>query len=193
MRLKEATPRKEVLPTMATTAKNKKLRHNEYYGQQRTLDELYEQSLKGARFKKIYEKTIDESSNFLAYRNIKTNTGISDQWEFFETTYLFAINDNKLNAIRNGSKLKECYIIRYADDFKIMCRTRDVAERTFIAVKAWLKERIHLEISPNKSQITNLRKKASEFLGFSIKAVVKGKKRIARSNIKSEYIYINLT
>ena len=71
---------------------------------------------------------------------------------------------------------------------KIMCPTRDVAERMFIAVKLWLKERLNLEISPDKSKITNLRKKTSEFLGFSIKAVVKRKKRVANSKIKSDAI-----
>jgi len=69
-----------------------------------------------------------------------------------------------------------------------MCRTRDEAERIFIAIKLWLKERLNLEISPDKSKITNLRKKTSEFLGFSIKAVVKGKKRVANSKIKSDAI-----
>jgi len=109
---------------------------------------------------------------------------ISDQWESFETLYPYSDNSGKLKLIRKGSELKECYIIRYADDFKIMCSTRDVAERMFIAVKLWLKERLNLEISPEKSKITNLRKKSSEFLGFKIKAVVKGMKRIANSNIK---------
>ncbi|WP_211289533.1 hypothetical protein SPSIL_028570 [Sporomusa silvacetica DSM 10669] len=60
---------------MATATKNTKLRHNEYYGQQSSLDELYKQSLKNAKFKKQYEKIIDESSILLAYRNIKANTG----------------------------------------------------------------------------------------------------------------------
>ena len=60
-----------------------------------------------------------------------------------------------------------------------MCRTRDIAAKIFIAVKSWLKERLYLKISPDKSKITNLRKKSSEFLGFSIKAAVKGKKRVA--------------
>jgi hypothetical protein len=91
-------------------------------------------------------------------------------------------------AIRKASELKECYIIRYADDLKIMCRTRDEAERMFIAVKFWLKERLNLEISPEKSKITNLRKKPSEFLGFKIKAVVKGMKRVANSTIKPKAI-----
>ena len=60
---------------MATTTANAKLRHNEYYGQQSTLDELYERSLNGANFNKLYEKIIEESNILLAYRNIKANTG----------------------------------------------------------------------------------------------------------------------
>ena len=113
---------------------------------------------------------------------------ISDQWESFETSFPYTRNDNKTTALRKGSELKECYIIRYADDFKIMCRTRDEAERIFIAVKLWLKERLNLEISPEKSKITNLRRKTSEFLGFLIKAVVKGKKRVANSKTKSDAV-----
>ncbi len=360
-------------PTMATATKNAKLRHNEYYSQQSTFDELYKQSLKGVNFEKLYEKIIDENNILLAYRNIKTNTGsttkgtddktindiaimtneqvvamvrrrlgkyepqsvrrvdipkpngklrplgiptitdrliqqcilqvlepiceakfhnhsfgfrpnrstehakatmhkminiqklhfvvdidikgffdnvdhgklikqiwtmgiqdkrllciisamlkaeiegigipnkgtpqggilspllsnialneldwwISNQWESFETTHTYTKNDNKIRAIRETSKLKECFIIRYCDDFKIMCRTRDEAERIFIAVRMWLKERLHLEISPGKSKITNLRKKTSEFLGFSIKAVVKGEKRVANSKIKADAV-----
>ncbi len=358
---------------MATATKNTKLRHNEYYGQQSILDELYEQSLKGAKFDKLYDKIIDEGNILLAYRNIKANTGsttkgtdnktisdiatmtneqviimvrerlirykpqaikrveipkpngklrplgiptisdrliqqcilqilepiceakfhnhsfgfrpnrstehakatmhkminlqnlhfvvdidikrffdnvdhgkllkqmwtigiqdkrllciisamlkaeikgigiptngtcqggiispilsnivlneldwwISDQWESFSTETIYHASGRKFQKLRDKSKLKECFIIRYADDLKIMCRTRDIAERIFIAVKLWLKERLYLEISPDKSKITNLRKKTSEFLGFSIKAVVKGDKRVANSKIKSEAI-----
>lgn len=69
-----------------------------------------------------------------------------------------------------------------------MCPDRDVANRIFIAVKMWLRERLNLEISPEKSKITNLRKKSSEFLGITIKAVIKGRKRVASSSIKPEAI-----
>jgi len=124
---------------------------------------------------------------------------ISDQWESFKSKNTYSRNDKKIRAIRNNSKLKECYIIRYADDFKIMCRTIDQAKRIFAAVKLWLKERLNLEISKEKSKITNLRKKSSEFLGFSIRAIPKGKKKVnnnevnvnkyvARSRIKPEAI-----
>lgn len=73
------------------------------------------------------------------------------------------------------SNLKECYIVRYADDFKIFCRKRSNAVKIFEAVKLWLKERLGLEISPEKSKIVNLKKSYSEFLGFKITATTKGK------------------
>lgn len=43
-----------------------------------------------------------------------------------------------------------------------------------MATKMWLKERLQLEVNPEKSKITNLRKNYSEFLGFRLK-VRKGK------------------
>lgn len=79
----------------------------------------------------------------------------------------------KRKAKRDEIKLKEFYFVRYADDFKIFCRNRDTAERIFLATKLWLKDRLKLEVSDEKSKITNLRKKESEFLGFSLR----GRKR----------------
>jgi group II intron reverse transcriptase/maturase len=67
------------------------------------------------------------------------------------------------------TNLKECYIVRYADDFKIFCRKHSDAVRLFAAVKAWLKERLNLDISPEKSKIVNLKHDYSDFLGFCIK------------------------
>lgn len=73
------------------------------------------------------------------------------------------------------TRLKECYIVRYADDFKIFCRKHSDAVKLFAAVQAWLKERLNLDISPEKSKIVNLKHDYSDFLGFRIK-VHKGKK-----------------
>lgn len=67
------------------------------------------------------------------------------------------------------TRLKECYIVRYADDFKIFCRNYNDAKRLFVAVKSWLKERLNLDISPEKSKIVNLKHNYSDFLGFRIK------------------------
>ena len=64
---------------MATTTANAKLRHNEYYGQQSILDELYERSLNGAKFNKLYGKIVEANNILLAYRNIKANAGSKTQ------------------------------------------------------------------------------------------------------------------
>jgi len=85
---------------------------------------------------------------------------------------------NQYRALRK-SKLKEIYIVRYADDFKVICKTFKQAKRTYYAVKNWLKERLHLDISEEKSGISDIRKKKTEFLGFSLKCQkIKGKEVI---------------
>ena len=67
--------------------------------------------------------------------------------------------------------------------FKIICKKKSDAEKLFIATKDWLKERLGLEISPEKSKIVNLRKHYSEFLGFKIKVKTKRKKYVIKSCI----------
>lgn len=111
---------------------------------------------------------------------------ISNQWETFKTKHdysrkrikkrkTFIDNSHKYQALKK-TKLKECYIVRYADDFKILCRNHNEAKRLYIAIQMWLKERLGLEVSQEKSKITNLKREYSEFLGFKIKAKEKGKK-----------------
>ena len=108
---------------------------------------------------------------------------ISDQWQTFELRkqYSTQVQRNgtlhqgyRLRAMRDYTNLKEGWLVRYADDFKIVCRTRADAEKWFHAVRLWLKEQLELDISPEKSKIVNLRKNYSEFLGLKIKAVRKG-------------------
>lgn len=81
------------------------------------------------------------------------------------------------------TKLKEMYIVRYADDFRIFCRDRQTAEKTMSAVTQWITERLKLEVSPEKTRIVNVRKRYSEFLGFKIRVVRKGSKYIINSHI----------
>ena len=110
---------------------------------------------------------------------------IVSQWEEMPTkrNYISRIYANgtpdkssTIRTLRNYTNLKECYIVRYADDFKIFCRYRKDAEKMFTATKSWLKERLGLDISPDKSKIVNLKRHYSEFLGFKMKVVRKGKK-----------------
>lgn len=105
---------------------------------------------------------------------------VISQWEDMPTRTIYKGKDAKHNKVTHALKktqLKEVYIVRYADDFKLFCRKHDHAARIFEASKRWLKERLKLEISPEKSKIINLRKEYSEFLGIKMKVAIKGKKR----------------
>ena len=75
------------------------------------------------------------------------------------------------------TRLKEMYIVRYADDFRIFCRTMKDAERTKIAVTQWLEERLKLEVSQEKTRIVNAERHYSEFLGFKMKVHPRNIKR----------------
>lgn len=77
--------------------------------------------------------------------------------------------------MRESTKLKEMWIVRYADDFRIFCKTKRDAEKTKIAIEKWLKDRLRLDISQEKTRIVNTRVKSMEFLGFSIKVHKKKK------------------
>lgn len=106
---------------------------------------------------------------------------IFSQWEGMKTVYPYKASISKYKALRKTSTLKEMFIVRYADDFKIFCRSYEDAQKTFIAVQEWLTKRLGLEISPEKSKVINLRKNYSEFLGFKLKAVKKGNSYVCKS------------
>jgi 5-methylcytosine-specific restriction endonuclease McrA len=105
---------------------------------------------------------------------------VADQWDTFsKTRHTYAGNDKKVRALRDGSNMKEGYIVRYADDFRIMARDYNTAYKWFHAVSKFLKDRLKLDISAEKSKVINLRKKSSEFLSYKIKAAKKRDKIVA--------------
>ena len=116
---------------------------------------------------------------------------ITSQWEDIPTRTKYKCFTHKNGSLNKSSiyvqirktNLKEMFIVRYADDFKIFCRKRSDAIKIFEAVKMWLKERLNLEVSEEKSKIVNLKKNYSEFLGFKLKAIKKGKRYIVKSHM----------
>lgn len=86
------------------------------------------------------------------------------------------------------TQLKEMYIIRYADDFRIFCRTKNEAEKAKIAITQWLSERLRLEISPEKTKIVNVKRRYSDFLGFKIRVHPKGNKNVVQSHISDKQL-----
>lgn len=117
---------------------------------------------------------------------------LSSQWERMPTKHEYkeppgrngeSTRSKACRALRKNSKLKEIHHVRYADDFKIVCSNHDEAERIFIATQKWLKEELKLDISPEKSQITDISVDYTEFLGFKIKASLKRGKWVGISYI----------
>jgi group II intron reverse transcriptase/maturase len=121
---------------------------------------------------------------------------IDSQWKSFEITDVQIMDrrfegkgidkGNVYKKLQTSTRLKEMHIIRYADDFKILCRNKRDSEKTFEAVKKWLKERLDLEISEEKSQIADIRNKSSEFLGLRFKAKLKSGKWIVNSHVSEQ-------
>lgn len=119
---------------------------------------------------------------------------IASQWENMPTKTKFMTRSNKqgteikshaYRALRR-SRLKEMHAVRYADDFKIFCSSHDEAVRAYKATELWLKDRLGLEISPDKSKVVNLKRQYSEFLGFKLKVYKKGKKYAVRSHMSDK-------
>ena len=121
---------------------------------------------------------------------------VSSNWENMPTRYEYYTTTKENGTVcRSGAmealrktNVKEMRIVRYADDFKIFCRSYDTAVRTFHAVKGWLKDRLKLDISPEKSKIVNLRKRYSDFLGFKLKVHLKKKKYTVVSNMSDKAV-----
>lgn len=119
---------------------------------------------------------------------------IESQWQANPVTRNYAIGLAKngsenlghgYRAMRN-TRLKEMFIVRYADDFRIFCRTKADAQKTKIAVTQWLAERLKLEVSQAKTKIVNVRHNYSDFLGFKMKVREKGQKKVVQSHISDK-------
>lgn len=122
---------------------------------------------------------------------------LTSQWEKMPTRHAYQeppgrngqdTRSKACRALRNNSRLKELHHVRYADDFKIVCSNRMDAEKIFIATQMWLKEELKLDISAEKSSITDLTANYTEFLGFKIKAIQKHKQWVGVSYISDKAI-----
>ena len=76
---------------------------------------------------------------------------------------------NELDWWLDSKKNKGIRFVRYADDFKILCPTYQVASDMLDKTTIWLKKRLKLEVSEEKTKIVNLKKTNSHFLGFRFK------------------------
>jgi len=80
-----------------------------------------------------------------------------------------------LNPLDHRMAAKGYEMVRYADDFVILCRTAEEAQAALEEIRSWV-ETAGLTLHPTKTQIVDSREKSFEFLGYSFR----GKLRFAR-------------
>ena len=116
---------------------------------------------------------------------------IDSQWISMPTKVQYKAPFNKSGGLNQGDKyralkrtrLKEMYMVRYADDFKIFCRDRTAAMKTFHAVKQWIADRLHLEINEDKSAVTDLSRNYTDYIGFKFRLKNKAGKLVVQSKM----------
>jgi hypothetical protein len=102
---------------------------------------------------------------------------IENQWQNHPVTNNYkkrvtangTTSSHAFRGMQETTMLKEMWIVRYADDFRVFCRKHEDAQKVLIATEKWLKETLKLEISSEKTKIVDVRKQYMEFLGFKIK------------------------
>lgn len=70
-------------------------------------------------------------------------------------------------------------MVRYADDFVILCRTADDAHRALALVQAWVAEN-GLTLHPTKTRVVNASKDGFDFLGYHFRGARRGIRHWAR-------------
>lgn len=92
---------------------------------------------------------------------------------------------SKGSAFREMRKtgLKELHVIRYADDVRILCSNISDAMKVMQGAKNWLKARLKLEVSDEKTKVTDLTKGYGEFLGIKIRTKEKAGKKVIVSHM----------
>jgi RNA-directed DNA polymerase len=73
-----------------------------------------------------------------------------------------------LNPLDHLMAEKDFEMVRYADDFVILCRSQFEAEAALEEIKAWVSE-VGLTLHPDKTHIVDSREKSFDFLGYSFR------------------------
>ena len=101
---------------------------------------------------------------------------VAKQWINKSVHTHYRDQQTKMTALRKRSDLIPGVLVRYADDFVIVTDSKAHAAFWKERVGTFLRERMKLELSAEKTLITDVRKRYVQFLGFEYK-VVPGKSR----------------
>lgn len=89
--------------------------------------------------------------------------------EFYEKKRMKVIgNKHRYDALKRKN-FKQIFLVRYADDWVVFTNTKANAEKVKYRIQSFLKDRLCLDLSTEKTKITNMRKQPIRFVGFEIK------------------------
>lgn len=88
-----------------------------------------------------------------------------------------------LNPLDHHMAQQGYEMVRYADDFVVLCRTREEAEAALAEIQGWVTE-AGLTLHPTKTRIVDARTTSFAFLGYSFR----GKLRFPREKSHAKFI-----
>ncbi|MFC0273590.1 group II intron reverse transcriptase/maturase [Metabacillus herbersteinensis] len=94
---------------------------------------------------------------------------IAEKFELHEARYTVS-NPRKNGLQRVKRRHDACYLIRYADDWIILCQSEEKAKQILNVARKYLKTKLKLNLSEEKTLITDLSERPAKFLGFDIVA-----------------------
>jgi RNA-directed DNA polymerase len=100
----------------------------------------------------------------------------------YETTKYegYALINSKRRRLKNDGRIPK-YLVRYADDWLILTTTEQEASRLLNYLKRYFNAKLRLELSDEKTVITNITKAPAKFLGFNI---IAEKRRLTTDKIQ---------
>lgn len=94
---------------------------------------------------------------------------IGKAWEFKRLKKQYNCKGARIRVQKKKTNLNAAYLIRYADDWVIVTDSKRHAEQWKWKAKEKLQRQYKLELSEEKTKITNVKEKAIHFLGVTIK------------------------
>jgi len=106
----------------------------------------------------------------------KLDQWIAREWEEKTLRNGTTSSISRFSSLRNYSTIsKPAFFIRYADDWILFTSSKENAEKWKYRISKYLRENLKLELSEEKTLITNIKKRPIHFLGFKLKKIPKGK------------------
>ncbi|MCY9665839.1 group II intron reverse transcriptase/maturase [Paenibacillus alginolyticus] len=88
------------------------------------------------------------------------------EWEEKKLRRSQAKSRNGFLGVLHKTNLKPAYFVRYADDWVLITNSKENAEKWKWRISHFLKNSLAIELSEEKTLITNVRKKSIHFVGF---------------------------